>query len=115
MFEFTYKNIVLPMFILKSDRLMKVYNFASHAHEFRFTDGTPPHRRKYSGAAYIVHPIEVAKILWDAGVRDENLLSAALLHDVIEDTSAKPVEVANLTNARTLMLVLGLTDVSKPC
>jgi (p)ppGpp synthase/HD superfamily hydrolase len=41
--------------------------------------------RKYDGAPYIDHPIEVANILIRHKITDERSLCVALLHDVIED------------------------------
>jgi guanosine-3',5'-bis(diphosphate) 3'-pyrophosphohydrolase len=43
-------------------------------------------RRKASDVPYIAHPASVALILSQAGFHDENILAAALLHDVVEDT-----------------------------
>jgi len=44
-------------------------------------------KRKYSDDMYITHPIAVAKILDDTFEVPEELIYAALLHDVIEDTT----------------------------
>ena len=41
-------------------------------------------QRRKGGEPYIVHPLETARILADAGFESE-ILAAALLHDVIED------------------------------
>jgi (p)ppGpp synthase/HD superfamily hydrolase len=41
--------------------------------------------RKYDGAPYIDHPVEVANILIEHRIADERSLCVALLHDVIED------------------------------
>lgn len=54
----------------------KALEFATKAHEGQFRKGT--------GRPYIVHPIEVAKIV-AVLTDDEELISAALLHDTIED------------------------------
>jgi (p)ppGpp synthase/HD superfamily hydrolase len=43
-------------------------------------------KRKYDGADYIDHPIEVANILIEHKVADERALCVAILHDTIEDT-----------------------------
>jgi len=43
-------------------------------------------RRKNGDIPYINHPIEVADILAKAGVTDYEVLSAAVLHDTVEDT-----------------------------
>jgi (p)ppGpp synthase/HD superfamily hydrolase len=43
--------------------------------------------RKASDLPYITHPASVALILARAGFTDDAILAAALLHDVVEDTS----------------------------
>ncbi len=50
-------------------------------------------RRDSDDAPFIEHPIEVARLLRDAGCSDE-LVAAGLLHDVVEDTG---VSIAELT------------------
>ena len=63
--------------------------------------------RKGSDIPYIAHPGAVAMILLRAGFDDANLLAAAWLHDVVEDTDvslgdiqdAFPAEVAQLVDA----------------
>jgi GTP diphosphokinase / guanosine-3',5'-bis(diphosphate) 3'-diphosphatase len=59
------------------DQVVKAYHFAENAHEGQ---------KRKSGEPYITHPLAVANIL--AGMHmDHQCLMAALLHDVIEDTS----------------------------
>lgn len=41
--------------------------------------------KRFDGSDYYLHPIEVALMLFNFGVRDEDIIVAALLHDVIED------------------------------
>jgi (p)ppGpp synthase/HD superfamily hydrolase len=52
-------------------------------------------RRKYSGAHYEVHPIQVAKMV--AGSRDNDAVTVAvaLCHDVVEDTTRTLSDVGN--------------------
>lgn len=50
-------------------------------------------KRRYTGEAYIIHPISVMQILLDAGIQDENTLVAAVLHDVLEDTDSTLSEI----------------------
>ena len=72
-----------------------------------------PQKRKYSGDPYIVHPLEVAKIV--QGVPHTNaMVAAAILHDVIEDTEASYDDVAVNFGSVVADLVDELTDVSKP-
>lgn len=82
------------------------YSFAKDAHGDQ--------KRKYTGEPYINHPVEVAGIV--ASVTDDcEMICAALLHDVIEDTDKTGFDLmkagfgAGITN-----LVVELTDVSKP-
>ena len=59
------------------DQVVKAYHFAKDAHEGQ---------KRKSGDPYITHPLAVANILADMHM-DHQCLMAALLHDVIEDTS----------------------------
>ena len=54
-------------------------SFAEKAHEGQFRKGTK--------RPYIVHPLEVAKIV-STMTDDEEIISAALLHDTLEDCRA---------------------------
>lgn len=59
---------------------------------------------------YFTHPVEVTMNLRVVGgVTDERLLCAAALHDVLEDTSAKPAEIERLAGKAVLKLVQELT------
>lgn len=72
-------------------------------------------KRKYTGEPYAVHPIEVAGILYD-WVQEctEEMLIAALLHDVVEDTQV-PLEVITAQFGFLVgSYVEQLTDISKP-
>lgn len=70
--------------------------------------------RKYTLEPYIVHPIAVALILQQHYPQaTEHMISAALLHDVIEDTDTT-IEDLGCFSLDVTLLVQGLTDVSKP-
>jgi (p)ppGpp synthase/HD superfamily hydrolase len=84
------------------DRALK---FATIAH-----DGQ---KRKYTGAPYIVHPIEVMEIVKSVP-HDNEMLAAALLHDVVEDTDVTIEEIVDVFGDDVASLVADLTDVSKP-
>lgn len=66
-------------------------------------------KRKYTGEPYIVHPIAVADMVQRNG-GTPNMIAAALLHDVLEDTDATVEEVEAITNREVAMLVVELTD-----
>jgi (p)ppGpp synthase/HD superfamily hydrolase len=56
------------------------------------------------GGPFILHPLEVAALLRDAGASDE-LVAAGLLHDVTEKTTAAPADVRRRFGARVAKLV----------
>lgn len=68
-------------------------------------------RKDAEKTPYLNHPVEVAEVLWRiGGVRDMPVLTAALLHDVIEDTNSRPKEVEGLFGKEILDLVIEVTD-----
>lgn len=64
--------------------------------------------RKCGLLPYIVHPLEVMKKLHSWGVRDEELLAAAVLHDTLEDTDI-PVEEITPFGEKVYQYVLEMT------
>lgn len=58
------------------DLIQKAMAFATQAHKGQFRKGTM--------RPFIVHPLEVGKIV-DTMTDDEEIISAAILHDTIED------------------------------
>lgn len=85
--------------------LDRAYRFARHAHRNDV--------RKYTGEAYINHPREVSCIVASVP-HDENMLAAAMLHDVVEDTPVTLKEIEAEFGSDIASLVENLTDVSKP-
>ena len=70
-------------------------------------------RRKYTGEPYIEHPKAVAELV-RLVPHTEEMIAAALLHDVIEDTEATYDEVRSEFGPTVADLVAMLTDVSTP-
>jgi (p)ppGpp synthase/HD superfamily hydrolase len=66
-------------------------------------------RKDSSFLPYIVHPLEVMKVLHDAGVRDQIVLASAILHDTLEDTNISPNEIKEKFGSEVLKLVQELT------
>ena len=61
-----------------------------------------------SGEPYITHPLSVASLLIDLGL-DSASISAALLHDVVEDTEVTKGEIASRFGDEVANLVDGVT------
>ena len=69
--------------------------------------------RKYHGTPYISHPLAVAEIVKSVP-HTEEMLVAAVLHDVVEDTSVTLEQIVEEFGTKVGELVHFLTDVSKP-
>ncbi|KKB12757.1 hypothetical protein VE25_05695 [Devosia geojensis] len=83
------------------------YTFARDAH------ARQGQKRKYSDMPYIVHPIAVAELV--AGVpHTPEMVCAALLHDVVEDTDIDLSVIRETFGPKVAELVDWLTDVSRP-
>ena len=80
----------------------KAFDFANRAHR---------HVRRRSGEPYIIHPIEVAGIVvGDIGLGYKSI-SAALLHDVVEDTDYTVEDIRVQFGDKIASLVEGLTKI----
>lgn len=67
-------------------------------------------RKGKEGEPYINHLIEVAHLLANAGVEDPVVLTAALLHDTVEDTKTTRDELAERFGAESADIVMEVTD-----
>ena len=86
------------------DVVQKAFEFANEAHK-----GV----RRRSGEPYILHPIAVAKIVvCNIGLGYKSI-SAALLHDVVEDTDYTVDDIRNLFGDKIASLVDGLTTLMR--
>lgn len=79
------------------------YKFAKKAHSGQC---------RYSGEPYIMHPVAVAKILFELGMDYESLI-AALLHDTVEDTETGLDNIRELFGPDVANLVDGVTKLGK--
>jgi GTP diphosphokinase / guanosine-3',5'-bis(diphosphate) 3'-diphosphatase len=83
--------------------LNKAYVFAMRAHGSQL---------RASGDPYFSHPVEVAGILADMRF-DLNTIITALLHDVVEDTNYKLLDIKKVFGREISILVDGVTKLSK--
>jgi (p)ppGpp synthase/HD superfamily hydrolase len=70
-------------------------------------------KRKYSNEPYILHCLEVARLVEEYG-GTEAMIVAAILHDVAEDTPVTIVKIGAEFGFEVAVLVEELTDVSRP-
>lgn len=70
-------------------------------------------RRKYSDEPYWVHPIEVAELIKAHGF-DNEVIAAAHLHDVVEDTGITLDQIRSIFGSNVETYVENVTDISKP-
>jgi (p)ppGpp synthase/HD superfamily hydrolase len=86
----------------RSDLLSTAVDMARRAHRGQV-------RNASGGRPYIDHPIAVAERLSECGYADE-VLAAALLHDVVEDSELEVEDVRRVGGDRVAEIVATLTD-----
>ncbi len=84
-------------------RLETAYHFSKSAHKGQFRD---------SGDPYISHPLAVANILAQLRL-DSRALTAALLHDVMEDASVTKAEISKKFGKSVAELVDGVSKLDR--
>lgn len=85
------------------NKLLHALEFASIKHENQ-------KRKNAIKSPYINHPINVCRILTDAGVSNVDVLCAGVLHDTLEDTETTFEELANLFGENVASIVNECTD-----
>ena len=81
----------------------KAYELANAAHGGQ---------KRASGEDYIIHPLCVAKILTELQI-DSTTITAALLHDVVEDTDVTIEDIEKMFNKDVALLVDGVTKLGQ--
>ncbi|MDI3328788.1 MAG: bifunctional (p)ppGpp synthetase/guanosine-3',5'-bis(diphosphate) 3'-pyrophosphohydrolase [Alicyclobacillaceae bacterium] len=85
------------------EKLREAYGVAKSAHAGQ---------KRSSGEDYILHPLAVAEILADLHL-DSTTLTAALLHDVVEDTPVTLEEISKRFGSEVAALVDGVTKLRR--
>ena len=86
-----------------ADLIRRAYELADAAHKGQ---------KRVSGEDYISHPLAVAKILTDLQI-DDITISAAILHDVVEDTTHTLDEMRERFGEEVAMLIDGVTKLGR--
>ncbi len=102
-----YKELLRVSYriLTKDDKQMirKAFETAVEAHK---------DQRRKSGEAYVFHPIAVAKIVASEIGLDATSITAALLHDVVEDTEFTLADIEQMFGETIARIVDGLTKIS---
>lgn len=85
------------------DLILRAYEYAKKAHEGQ---------KRRSEEPYIIHPVSVAYILAQYHM-DAETVTAALLHDVVEDTPSTKEEIAELFGQDVANMVDGVTKIGR--
>ncbi len=80
---------------------------------FELANSAHGDQKRKSGEPYIIHPLAVATILFDELGMDMPSVAAALLHDVVEDTSYELEEIRELFGDEIALLVDGVTKINR--
>ena len=85
------------------DRIQRAYQIAAAAHG---------DQRRKSGESYISHPLAVAKVVAEFGL-DDVAISAALLHDAVEDTAVSLEQLTEEFGDAVAHVVDGVTKLER--
>ncbi len=85
------------------DKIGRAYEFGANAHSGQL---------RLSGEPYIQHPLEVANILAEMHM-DQDTLVAAILHDVIEDTTTGKEKISGEFGDEVATIVDGLSKLTQ--
>ena len=102
-FEHLRKQICNYMDKEQIDQVSQAYKFSADAHSGQL---------RKSGEPFIEHPLAVSKILADMRMDHETLI-AAMLHDVIEDTSVAKAQIRRNFGSGVAQIVDGLSKLTQ--
>src|SRR5690554_8159180 len=103
-----YKDMLKNTYqtLTKEDKklIRRAFDLAVEAHK---------DQRRKTGESYIFHPIAVAKIVANEIGLGATSIAAALLHDVVEDTSITVEDIERMFNPKIARIVEGLTKIAQ--
>jgi len=85
------------------DRIQRAYRLAASSHG---------EQRRKSGESYISHPLAVAKVVAEFGL-DDVAISAALMHDAVEDTAVSLEQIVEEFGDAVAHVVDGVTKLDR--
>lgn len=103
LFDALHQNLMTYLDPEQIDIIHRAYQLADAAHK---------HQSRKSGEPYITHPLEVAQILCDLRM-DYQTITAAILHDTIEDTAIDKHHLAEEFGEEIANLVDGVSKLTQ--
>jgi (p)ppGpp synthase/HD superfamily hydrolase len=91
--------------MIDAQRLDSALVFAARAHTGQV--------RKSTDVPYLVHPVGVMLVLMECGITDTDILSAALLHDTVEDTPVTLAQLREVFGEQVAAIVEGCSEPDK--
>ena len=79
---------------------------------YEYADEKHKNQLRKAGEPYIIHPLAVAEIVAEIGL-DTDAITAALLHDCLEDTDASFEEISRMFGETVANLVEGVTKLTR--
>ncbi len=101
-----FKELDKLTYYLKTQEKNKVHE------ALKFSENAHSDQLRKSGDPFIVHPLEVAKILTSIKLDGDSIV-AGLLHDTVEDTNLSIEQINKIFGNQISELVQGLTKISK--
>ena len=101
-----YEELDKLIHYLKNNEKTKVIN------ALKLSENVHSNQLRKSGDPFIIHPLEVAKILTSIKL-DGDSIAAGLLHDTLEDTNLNIIEIEDKFGKQISDLVEGLTKINK--
>ncbi len=96
-------NLTTPLSRKEKKLILSAFDFAKKAHSGQ---------KRFSGDPYFIHSYETAKILARLKMSSK-IITAGLLHDVIEDAGVKEKEIEEEFGPEVLFLIQGVTKLGK--
>ena len=109
--RFEEKIVVDEVLLLKLEEYLSQEDISLVSDAYRFAESAHRGQLRLSGESFFEHPKQTALFLADLKL-DPSTISAALLHDVVEDCGVSYKEITDHFGADVCSLVNGVTSSS---
>lgn len=100
--EIKYHDLNIPGYDLHNAKILHAVSYMVWAHHGQ--------TRRYGSIPYAQHPLDVAMTLRTYQVMDPNVIIAAILHDIIEDTNIEAEVIGAFFGNYVMDLVVSCSD-----